>query len=122
MGKGIYFAHQFQEKEAYLLQHHHLPPSKVDVHHGQYTLLDNKAVLHAVQRYLTAQKLSTISPHLLCHHVNDVILLALEMTKENGSISECTAINWLKKLGYVCKDIKKGVYHDGHECPDMVEA
>jgi len=122
MGKGIYFAHQIREKEAYLLRHHHLPPSKVDAHHGQYTLLDNEAVFHAVQRYLAAQNLGTITPHLLCRHVNDVILLALEMTKKNGSISERTAINWLKKLGYVCKDIKKGVYHDGHERPDVVEA
>ena len=72
------------------------PPSKVDAHHGQYTLLDNKAVLHAVQRYLAAQKLGAITPHLLCCHVNDVILLALEMIEKNGSISECTAINWLK--------------------------
>jgi hypothetical protein len=46
----------------------------------------------------------------------------LEMTKKNGSISKCTARNWLKKLGYVCKDVKKGVYHDGHERPDVVEA
>ena len=107
--------------QRHLLWHHHLPPSKVDAHHGQYTLLDNEAVLHTVQRYLTAQNLGTITPHLLCRHVNDV-LLALEMTKKNGSISEHTAINWLKKLGYVCKDIKKGVYHDGHECPDVVEA
>jgi hypothetical protein len=44
------------------------------------------------------------------------------MTRKNGSISECTAINWLKKLGYVCKDVNKGVYHDGHEHPDVVEA
>jgi len=24
-------------------------------------------------------------------------------------------INWLKKLGYTGKDVKKGFYHDGHE-------
>ena len=27
-----------------------------------------------------------------------------------------------EKLGYVCKDINKEVYHDGYECPDVVEA
>jgi len=32
------------------------------------------------------------------------------------------AVNWLKKLGYSCKDVKKGVYHDGHKCPDVIEA
>jgi hypothetical protein len=61
-------------------------------------------------------------PHLLCHHVNEVILPALEMTGKNGSITKCTAISWLKKLGYICKDVKKGVYHGGHEHPDVVEA
>jgi hypothetical protein len=75
-----------------------------------------------VRRYLAAQNLGTITPHLLCRHVNDVILPALEMTKKKGSISKRTAINWLKKLGYVCKDVKKGVYHDGHEHSDVVEA
>ena len=52
----------------------------------------------------TAQKLSTITPHLLCRHVNDVILPALEMTEKNSTIIERTAINWLKRLGYVCKE------------------
>jgi hypothetical protein len=28
--------------------HHQLPPSKAGACHGQYTLLDNKNVLHAV--------------------------------------------------------------------------
>src|SRR5882762_2719784 len=53
---------------------------------GQYTLLDNEAVFHAVQRYLAAQNLGTITPHLLCCHVNDVILLALEMTKKMAAL------------------------------------
>ena len=50
---------------------------------NQFTLLDNEVVLHAVQQYLAAQNLSTITSHLLCHHVNQVILPALEMTEKN---------------------------------------
>ena len=61
-------------------------------------------------------------PKLLCHHVNNTILPALNLTQKNTSISERTAINWLKKLSYSCKDVKKGVYHDGHEHPDVIEA
>ena len=121
MGKGEYFVHQICQSERYLLQHQ-LPPSKVGVYCGQYTLLDNKNVLHTVWRYLTAQNLGTITPEHLCQNVNEVILPALNLTGENSSICEWTAINWLKKLGYVCKDVKKGVYHDGHERPDVVEA
>jgi hypothetical protein len=37
-------------------------------------------------------------------------------------ISEHTAIQWLKKLGYTCKDIQKDMYHNRHEWPDVVEA
>lgn len=122
MGKGHYFARQIRENEAYLLRHHHLPPSKGGTQHGQYTLLDNEDVLHAVRRYLAAQNLGTISPTELCRHVNNVILPALELTGKKSSISERTAISWLKKLGYLCKDVKKGTYHDGHEHPDVVEA
>jgi hypothetical protein len=122
MGKGGYFARQIRRNERYLLQHQRLPPSKAGAYHGQYTLLDNENVLHAVRRYLAAQDLGTITPHQLCRNVNDVILPALDMTGHNSYISERTAINWLKKLGYVCKDVRKGIYHDGHERPDVVEA
>jgi hypothetical protein len=120
--KGSYFARQIRRNEAYLLKHQHLPPTKAGAKHGQYTLLDNEAVLHGVRRYLAAQNLGTITPKLLCRHVNNAILPALDLTQKNASISERTAINWLKKLGYSCKDVKKGVYHDGHERPDVIEA
>ena len=72
--------------------------------------------------YLTAQNLGSITPYLLCCHVNEVIIPALELTKKETTISERTAVNWLKKLGYSCKDVKKGVYFDGHERPDVIEA
>jgi hypothetical protein len=106
----------------YLLAHGRLPPSKIYTRHGQYTLLDNKAVLHGVRCYLTAQNLGSITPYLLCCHINEVIIPALELTKKETTISERTAVNWLKKLGYSCKDVKKGVYFDGHERPDVIEA
>ena len=94
--------------------------STTDCHHpklvhamGQYTLLDNENVLHAVQRYLAAQNLGSITPQLLYCHVNEVILPTLNMTGKNTTITEHTAISWLRKLGYTCKNVKKGVYHDG---------
>jgi hypothetical protein len=126
MGKGKvngkYFSCQIRRLEVYLLAHGRLPPSKVYIQHGQYTLLDNEAVLHGVRRYLAAQNLGSITPYLLCRHVNEVIIPALELTEKETTISERTAVNWLKKLGYSCKDVKKGVYFDGHERPDVIEA
>jgi hypothetical protein len=123
MGKtGPYFARQIHHHENYLLRHRRLPLTKRGAKHGQYTLLDNESVLHGVRRYLAAQNLGTITPRELCRHVNQVILPALDLSEKKSSICERTAINWLKKLGYACKDVKKGVYHDGHERPDVIEA
>ena len=68
------------------------------------------------------QKVGTITPLQLRMHVNNVILPALDLSGKNSTICDHTAINWLKKLGYTCKDVKKGLYHDGHERPDVVIA
>jgi hypothetical protein len=39
-----------------------------------------------------------------------------------ATISESTAWQWLKfRLGYECKEAKKGIYIDGHEHPDMIK-
>jgi ribulose 1,5-bisphosphate synthetase/thiazole synthase len=82
-------------------------------------LLDNEAVIHDVRVYLAAQGLGTISPKTLCQHVNNMILPALG---HDGTITESTAQRWLKyKLGYECKEAKKGVYMDGHEHLDVIE-
>jgi len=41
-------------------------------------------------------------------------------TKGRMSLTASTAINWLKKLGFQWKEVRKGVYIDGHERPDVV--
>jgi hypothetical protein len=119
MGKGPYFARQIRHNELYLRRHRQLPPPKTFARHGHHSLLDNEAVLHSVRMYLATQALGTITPRTLCHHINDVILPALEIS---GKIVESTAQRWLRfKLGYQCKEAKKGMYVDGHERPDVIE-
>jgi len=119
MGKGVYFARKIRYHELYLLKHHHLPPRKEYTRHGQYSLLDNEAILNDVRVYLAAQSLGTVTPRMLCHHVNHIILPALEI---EATISEPTAVRWLKlRLGYECKEAKKGIYVDGHERPDVIK-
>ncbi|KAF8496042.1 hypothetical protein JB92DRAFT_3146870 [Gautieria morchelliformis] len=54
MGKGFYFTRQVRQNEVYLLRHQRLPPSKANVKHRQYTLLDNENVIHAIRNYLAA--------------------------------------------------------------------
>ena len=121
MGKGPYFAHQIQKNDHHLLHFHQLPPCKDGAYCGQATLLDNKSVVHAICRYLAAKALGTITTLDLCHHVNKVILPGLNLSG-NSQISERTAHSWLKKLGYQCKDVQKGLYVDGHERPDVIKA
>lgn len=119
MGRGPYYAHQIRYTELYLLKHRHLPPRKVHSREGHHSLLDNESVLHDVRVYLASCDLGSITPQTLCKHVNDVLLPALGM---QGSISEATAQRWLKfRLGYQCKEAKRGIYIDGHERPDVIE-
>jgi len=60
-----------------------------------------------------------VTPQDLHHYVNNVILPALEI---QAMISELTACQWLKlKLGYECKEAKKGIYIDSHEHPDVIK-
>jgi len=69
--------------------------------------------------YLTAQSLGTVSPCMLCHHINDIILPALRI---DSKIVESTAQRWLKfRLGYECKEAKKGMYVDGHKHLDILK-
>ena len=119
MGRGVYCARQIRHNELYLLKHHHLPPRKEYTRHGQYSLLDNEAVLNDVRVYLAAQSLGSVTPKDLCQHVNGTLLPALGI---EATISESTAQRWLKlRLGYECKEARKGVYIDGHERPDVIK-
>jgi hypothetical protein len=117
---GVYFARQIRANELYLLKHCQLPPSKKDGLHGQITLLDNESVVLGVCRYLAAQSLGTITVQDFCRHINKVISPAIGLLGQSATISECTTRNWLWKLGYSCVEVRKGLYHDGHECPDVV--
>jgi len=86
---------------------------------GQYSLLNNEVILNNVHIYLAAQSLGTVTPQMLCHHVNQIILPALEI---QAMISEPMAVRWLKlRLGYECKEVKKGIYINGHKCLDVIK-
>lgn len=52
--------------------------------------------------------------------VNNVIIPALGLDLAGQKISENCAGHWLIKLGYEMKEVKKGMYVDGHERPDVV--
>jgi predicted GTPase len=55
------------------------------------------------------------------NQVNKVIIPAIGLSLGKSSISEQCARRWLHKLGYNMAEVKKGVYVDGHERPDVVQ-
>jgi len=86
------------------------------------TLLDNENVILSVHKYLVPQALGSITMKAFCQQINEVIMPALGFMGKEATISEQTARNWLQKLGYLCIKVQKGLYHDGHVQPDIVEA
>ena len=52
--------------------------------------------------------------------VNEVIMPLLGLDLDGQNISEVTTRRWLAKLGYELKEVKKGIYVDGHEREDVV--
>ncbi|KIJ25047.1 hypothetical protein M422DRAFT_274056 [Sphaerobolus stellatus SS14] len=62
-----------------------------------------------------------ITPFKLLHHVNKIIIPSLGFDIGAEKISISCARHWLIKLGYAMKEVKKGMYVDGHERADMIE-
>lgn len=60
-----------------------------------------------------------VRPSKLCKYVNENLLSELGF---EGSICERTAARWLSKLGFRLCHIRKGVYVDGHEREEVIEA
>jgi hypothetical protein len=58
-------------------------------------------------------------PAKMRRYINDFLLPQLKI---NATISESTAVRWLKKMGFNLCRVQKGVYVDGHERKDVVES
>lgn len=58
-------------------------------------------------------------PTKLRTYVNKFLFPSLEI---EDTISESTAVRWLKKMGFRLSRVQKGVYVDGHERADVVES
>jgi hypothetical protein len=61
-----------------------------------------------------------VTPKLFHWALNERIFPILGLAIEGG-LSGCTALQWLIRLGWQNTRLKKGVYMDGHERPDVVE-
>ncbi len=61
-----------------------------------------------------------VTPKWFHHSLNTQILLTLRYPPTK-TLSECTARQWLIKLGWRRTMLKKGIYMDGHERPDVID-
>ena len=61
------------------------------------------------------------TPRILQKHVNQSVFPSLGILNEKKRISEKTATRWLRALGWILSEHKKGIYIDGHERVDVVE-
>jgi hypothetical protein len=69
-----------------------------------------------------ALDIGDIRPMMFMKHINDTILPSLDLGSPDNLITERTARRWLLKLGYRNCEVRKGLYIDGHERPDVVRS
>lgn len=87
-------------------------------------LLTDNDVYHLISLYLLEHKYE-VTPRLLQKYVNECVLPKVEHSigakKAKKGISESTAYRWLRALGWLPSEHKKGLFFDGHEREDVVE-
>jgi hypothetical protein len=141
-GKGEYYARCLRSMATHLLTHGTLPENEQGRGAHHESLLLNPAVHEALQEWVkgtldvkdggfegrvsflsiyVGQVLifSQMRPAKMRRYVNEFLLPKLKI---NATISESTAVRWLKRLGFRLARVQKGVYVDGHERPDVVES
>jgi len=71
--------------------------------------------------YLLGLPVGEVTLVLFHRALNERILPLLGHMPRGSGVSLCMARQWLCKLGWRRTEIKKGVYMDGHERPDVME-
>ena len=82
-------------------------------------MLNDERIQMAVRAHLLSLAKGEVTPKQFHHSLNTQILPTLGYPPMK-SLSECTARQWLIKLGWWHTKLKKGVYMDGHKRPDVV--
>jgi hypothetical protein len=118
-GVSTHFTHQVR-----FLVHHYqlfeqLPVEKRGGDRG-WSMLNNEKVQAVARTYLFEQRIGDVTPQTFHRALNERILPSLGYSLKS-ELSERTARRWLLKLGWRRKELKKGVYMDGHERSDVVE-
>jgi hypothetical protein len=118
-GSGAYFSQKIRVLMRHYQLFEQLPVEKRGTHHSR-SLLNNEEVQKAARTYLSRLPTGEVTPKVFHQALNKRILPTLGLAIEGG-LSAHTASRWLIRLGWQNTRLKKGVYMDGHERPDVVE-
>jgi hypothetical protein len=83
-------------------------------------LLKDEQVQTVVRAHLASVPIGEVTPKQFHKALNDDILPLLGLVVKGGLL-EHMAWRWLLALGWRCTRVKKGVYMDGHERPDVIK-
>ncbi|KAJ7597988.1 hypothetical protein C8J56DRAFT_883292 [Mycena floridula] len=125
-GKGPSFAHRLRKMAMHMLRTDEVLRTKQGKGAVHASLLNNPEVLAGLHKF-TAGLIpleeggygTKIKPEKLRNYINNHLFPALDM---ENTISLSTATRWLKRMGFKMCRVQKGVYVDGHERKDVVEA
>ncbi|RIA82539.1 hypothetical protein C1645_835213 [Glomus cerebriforme] len=117
--KGPWFARCLRLWSHMLQNGESIPFSKREKHCKVKSLLDDEDVQMQITSYLREKKFEFYVADFV-DYVTNTIFPSLGIETKT-TISETTARNWLKKMGYHYKKYQKGVYVDGHEREDVVD-
>jgi len=113
-GQGIHFAHQVWMHACHYQLYEQLPVEKQGADSGKSLLNDKQAA----RTYLLSFPTGDITSKKFQHALNKQILPSLGYNLSVG-LSECMARQWLIKMGWQRKTLRKGVYMDGHKRADV---
>jgi len=119
-GAGVHFARQVQFLARHYQLFEQLPASDHGGDRGK-SLLNDERVQTAARTYLLDQRVGEVTSAQFQRALNERILPSLRYQLKDNGLSVRTARRWLCKLGWRRLELKKGVYMDGHERPDVVE-
>ncbi|KZV74693.1 hypothetical protein PENSPDRAFT_572631 [Peniophora sp. CONT] len=122
-GEGVHYARRVRALARHYQNFEQLPAeTRGGAGHSARTtsLLTREDVRASCLQYLQSVKAGQVTPRKFQHELNTAILPALGVVTKQP-LCERTSRRWLIKLGWRLSVVKKGVYMDGHERPDVVE-
>jgi len=119
-GSNIHFARRVRALARRYQIFEQLPRERRGGYKNARSLLKDETVRTASRAWLTEQPVGSITPNAFMHALNTIILPSIGISPSKP-LCERTARRWLVKLGWTRTTIRKGVYMDGHERPDVVE-